>query len=139
MNSKVGIGLILHGYEEAISLSGCKIEYICFHRLSIDTVHFDNSHSVPLYPQILSGKGSHVHDTEHVCLSWLNFDLEGLSVVHQGSIWDRLGSCGICIADEALEQSRRELVVPVSQRENDFFIVQIFDWRIRIVDNERPS
>ena len=97
---KIGGGVILHCYQDAVSLSCCEIDHVCFGRLGVDAVDFNNAHRVTFYPKVLACKCAKINDAEHVGLAWLNGSREILGIVEESCVRHRLCSSRIGDADE---------------------------------------
>ena len=91
---------------------------------------------MPLKPDILRCKRTHVDQPEHICFAGLDLDSQVLRVVDKSSLRHRLGTGWIRDADEALEKILHEIVVPVREGEHDFLVVEILVRVLWIVHNE---
>lgn len=110
---KIGGGVILCCYQDAVSLGRCEVDHVCFCRFSVDAVDFNNAHRMAFYPEVLACKCTNVDDAEHVGLAWLNWSRKVLGIVEESCIRHRLCPGGIGDADELLHQVRHLIVVPV--------------------------
>ena len=81
-------------------MSSCNVQHLCISLLSIDAINFDNAEVVALKPEILSSKGGHVDDTNHVGLSRLDMNFEVLGIIHQSSLWNWFRPGGVSDADK---------------------------------------
>ena len=109
----VGRGIILRRDENAVTLCWSDVDQFCFGSLGVDAVHFDYSHSVTFEPEVLTGEGAYVDDTEHISLPRLDWRCKVEGIVHEGRIRYWLGSCWIGHADETLHELRYLVVIPV--------------------------
>ena len=110
---KIGGGIILRCYQDAVSLSCCEVDHVCFCRLCVDAVDFDNAHRMAFYPEILACKCANIDDAEHVGLALLNWSRKVLGIVEESCIRHRLCSSWIGDADELLHQVSHLIMVPV--------------------------
>lgn len=135
-NRKVGGSIVLCGNQDAVALSSGQIDHVGFSGLGVNAVDFHDLHRMAFEPEILPGESSHVDDAEHISLTWLNLDVQILSVIHQGRLGDRLSTSWIGVAYEAGKLTRHLVVIPVRQSQNELFIILVLVWRVRILDDQ---
>lgn len=132
----VHTGLVLSSNEEAVTLSCRYVDQACLSRVGIDSVNFDNSHIVTFEPEVLSSESTNVDYSEHVCLAGLNRDRKVLSVVHQSSLRNRLGTSWIGLIEEFWNPDLHLVMIPVRQRDDNLLINLVGVWEVGIGDDK---
>lgn len=92
-----------------------------------------------LEPDVLSGKSTNVDHTEQVCFAGLYCHSEVLGLIEQSSLWHGLCTGRVVLADEAGEQVRHLVMVPVRDGEDKLLVVLAFEWRVWVIDDEWPA
>ena len=80
---KVGRRILLGSDEYAVALCNGEINHIRFSLFGIDTVHFNDLHSVTFDPEILANKSANVDDAEHISLPRFNWGCSILGIINE--------------------------------------------------------
>jgi len=107
--------------------------------MSVDAVDLDDGHVVAFEPHILSGKGTDVDHPHKVSLPRLEGHLQVLGVVEEGRLRHRLGTAGVLLAHEEVDQAGHLVVVPVGYADDNLLVVLVLVRVLGVVHNERTS
>lgn len=135
----VGCGLILGRYEETASLRGGNVYHLGHGGLVVHPVNFDDGHVMALEPDILSRERADVNQAEEIRFSRRNGDSEVLRFIKKGSLGYWLRARWVALGVEGGKHDSHLLMVPIRDREDEFFVVQVQEWRVGVVDHQRPS
>ena len=137
--SEVGGGIVLCRDEYAVTLCYSKIDHGCRCLIGVDAINFDYLHGMTFEPEILADKCPHVDDTEHVCLSRLNWCGKVLGIIHEVGVRNRLSPSWISYTDKGREKGWCLIMIPIRECQYSLLVILSFVRRIRIIDDQRSA